>query len=175
MLLRQLGVKFRVVPSRVHERSRQRAPRRLVEELALRKAKDVARRNPKAVVLGADTIVVCRREILGKPRDHADSLRILGLLNGRWQQVYTGIAVVLQGGRTVFVRSVISRVLARRLNESQLRRLAGKHPDKAGAYAVQDREDPFIERISGDYDNVVGLPLHATRRLLQQAGVFPKR
>lgn len=169
ILLRQLGMPFRVIPSRVSETTGEKNPRRFVILLALRKAREVARRHPKATVLGADTIVVCRGRIIGKPRDLADSRRILELLNGRWQEVYTGIAVAWAGGKRSLARAVKSRVLARRLNSDELSRLAGKHPDKAGAYAVQDQDDPFIERIEGDYGNVVGLPLVATRRLLEKA------
>ena len=155
------------MPSHVSEASREQNPRRLVLQLALRKAKDVARRHPKAVVLGADTIVVCCGEIIGKPRSLADARRILELLNGRWQEVYTGVAVVWAGGKESSARVVKSRVLARHLSPAQLSRLSGKHHDKAGAYAVQDRDDPFISRIEGDFTNVVGLPLETTRKLLQ--------
>ena len=168
ILLRRLKMPFRIIPSHVSERARETNPRRLVLKLALRKAKDVARRYPEAVVLGADTIVVCRREIIGKPKDHADALRILDLLNGVWQEVYTGIAVVWAGGKVWRSHAVKSRVLARKLSPARLHRLAGKHHDKAGAYAVQDRNDPFISRIEGDYTNVVGLPLEATRSLLKE-------
>jgi septum formation protein len=159
----------------VHERSRQKDPRKLVQELALRKALSIARRHPGSAALGADTIVVCQGRIIGKPKNHADSMRILRLLNGRWQKVYTGIAIAIDGGKRRWVRAVLSRVLARRLDEAALQRLAGKHPDKAGAYAVQDQADPFISRIEGDYGNVVGLPLDATRRLLQHAGIILKK
>jgi septum formation protein len=175
VLLRRLGRPFRVIPSRVSERTREKNPRRFVIKLALRKACDVARRHPGATVLGADTIVVCGKEIIGKPRDLADSRRILELLNGRWQEVYTGIAAVWAGGRKSLARAVKSRVLARRLSPAELSRLAGKHPDKAGAYAVQDKDDPFIERIEGDYGNVVGLPLDATRCLLKEAAACSYR
>ncbi len=158
---------FRVIPSHVSEKTCEKNPRRFVVELALRKARDVARRHPDAAVLGADTIVVCCGKIIGKPRDLVDSRRILELLNGRWQEVYTGIAVAWEGGKKSLAQAVKSRVLARRLNPAELSRLVGKHPDKAGAYAVQDKDDPFIERIEGDYGNVVGLPLEATRKLLR--------
>lgn len=168
-LLKSLRRRFVVAPSNVHERSRQKNPRRLVLELALRKARSVARKYPEALVLGADTIVVCRGKILLKPRDKADSRRILELLNGRWQRVYTGVAVVQDGGRRSFHEAVLSRVKARRLSAAQLERLAGKHMDKAGAYAVQDKDDPFIEQIIGELDNVVGLPMKAVRRLLRRA------
>jgi septum formation protein len=83
-LLREAGVRFRVVPSRVSERSAEKDPRRLVALLARRKALAVAKARPRDTVVGADTLVVCKGEILGKPRDAADALRILRLLNGSW-------------------------------------------------------------------------------------------
>lgn len=169
LILRRLRLPFRVVPSRASEKSREKDPRKLVVLLARRKALNVARRFHKALVLGADTIVVCRGEIIGKPRDRKDSGRILRLLNGRWQTVYTGVALACDGGRRVLSSVATTRVLAHRLDERRLTALAGKHMDKAGAYAVQDRNDPFVERISGDFDNVVGLPLDAVRRLLSRA------
>jgi septum formation protein len=173
LLLRQLRLPFRILPSRVSEASQEKIPKCLVVQLALRKARDVSRRHPKAIVLGADTLVVCQGQIIGKPRDPADSQRILEILNGRWQEVYTGVAVVWKGGKRSLARSVRSRVLARRLSKAALKRLAGKHLDKAGAYAVQDQDDPFISRVEGDYNNVVGLPLDATRKLLEKAGACP--
>ncbi|MBI4423161.1 MAG: Maf family protein, partial [Elusimicrobia bacterium] len=86
-LLRQLGVPFRIVPSEVSEASDERDPRRLVLDLALRKAEAVARRRPNTLVLGADTVVACAGEILQKPSDPADARRILRRLNGRWHRV----------------------------------------------------------------------------------------
>lgn len=167
LLLKELGRPFKIVPSGVSEESSEKDPRKLVLLLAKRKAVDVAKRFPKAVVLGADTLVVCQGEILGKPKDAADSWRILNLLNGRWQRVYTGVAVA--AGGKVYSEAVVTRVLARKFAEKDLRRLAGKHMDKAGAYAVQDKDDPFISRIVGEFDNVVGLPMKAVRRLLKKA------
>lgn len=167
-LLKKLRRPFRIVASGVPENSREKDPRKLVRLLAKRKALAVARKHPGDVVLGADTIVVCAGKILGKPRDRADALRILRLLNGRWQRVYTGIAVASEGGKRVLVGAVLSRVKARKLPEEKLAVFAGKHLDKAGAYAVQDRDDPFIERVAGSFDNVIGLPVDAVRALLRR-------
>lgn len=167
LLIKQLKRRVRVVPSRVSEGTKEKDPRRMVLELALRKARSVARAHPESLVLGADTIVVCKGEILLKPRGVKDSRRILELLNGSWQRVYTGVAVVL--GAKDYSEAVVSRVKARRLSPFELERLAGKHMDKAGAYAVQDNDDPFIERIVGELDNVVGLPMKAVRRLVSRA------
>src|SRR3989339_745654 len=91
-LLRTLRIPFQVVPSRVPETSERSTPRGIVLDLALRKARAVAEGRKRALVLGADTLVVCRGEVLNKPKDAADSRRILRLLNGRWQRVYTGLA-----------------------------------------------------------------------------------
>lgn len=166
-ILRAAGVSFRVDPSHVDESTKEKDPRRLVVALARRKALEVAARHSGLPVLGADTIVVCAGEILGKPEDLADAVRMITLQSGRWQRVYTGTALVL--GRRVYTDLAVSKVKARRLDAVRLRRLAGKHMDKAGAYAVQDRHDPLVERIVGDRDNVVGLSMRSVRRLLARA------
>ncbi|MBI5245554.1 MAG: septum formation protein Maf [Elusimicrobia bacterium] len=166
-ILRAAGVSFTVDPSGVDENIPERDPRRLVVKLARLKALDVAKRHPGRLVLGADTIVVCQGRILGKPRNLKDAVRMITLQAGRWQRVYTGTALV-DGGR-VYTELAVSKVKARRLDEARLRSLAGKHMDKAGGYAVQDRKDPLVERIVGDRDNVVGLPMRSVRLLLSRA------
>jgi septum formation protein len=140
-----------------------------VVALALRKASQVAREHPPAAVLGADTIVFCRGRIIVKPRSRPESERILRLLNNSWHRVYTGVALVLEGGGLAFTECAVSRVRARKMSEVKLMSLAGKHLDKAGGYAVQDRRDPFIKRVSGDHDNVVGLPMRSVRRLWKRS------
>ena len=174
LLLKKLRIPFEIIPSDVSEKSSEKNPRKLVLQLAERKARSVARRRPQDLVLGADTIVVCRGEILLKPRDKKDSERILRLLNGRWQRVYTGVALALDGGKIILKDAALTKVLARKLPEEALAKLIGKHMDKAGAYAVQDKRDPFIKRIEGDRDNVVGLPMRVVRRLLQRAKGKPR-
>ncbi|MEK7383687.1 MAG: nucleoside triphosphate pyrophosphatase [Elusimicrobiota bacterium] len=166
-ILRAAGVRFRADPSHVEESSSQKDPRRLVVSLARRKALEVAARHPDLPVLGADTVVACAGEVLGKPEDLADAVRMLTLQSGRWQRVYTGTALVV--GRRVYTELAVSKVKARRLDAPRLKSLAGKHMDKAGAYAVQDRADPLVERIVGDRDNVVGLPMRSVRLLLARS------
>jgi septum formation protein len=166
-ILRAAGVRFRVSVSGVDENIPEKRPRRMVLALARLKALAVAAKNPGRLVLGADTTVVCAGRVLGKPESLADSVRMLELQSGRWQRVYTGVA--LARGRRVWSDVAVSRVKARRLDPERLRRLAGKHMDKAGGYAVQDRRDPLVERVVGDRDNVVGLPMRVVRRLLARA------
>lgn len=169
LLLKGLRRPFRVIPSRVSERSSETDPRRLVTLLAVRKALSVARRHPGAAVVGADTIVVCKGRILTKPRGLAHAREMLSLQNGSWQRVYTGVAVATGAGARVASGAAVTRVRARRLPEGRLAELAAKHLDKAGAYAIQDKRDPFIERIVGPRDNVIGLPVALVRRLLAKA------
>lgn len=166
-LLRAAGFSFRVDPSSVHEKSRERNPRKLVVLLARRKALDVAKRHPGVPVLGADTLVYCAGEILGKPKDLKDAVRMITLQSGRLQRVYTGAALVV--GKRVYTDCAVTKVHSRRLDAERLRRLAGKHMDKAGAYAIQDRNDPLVDRIVGDRDTVVGLSVKGVRRLLARA------
>jgi septum formation protein len=166
-ILRAAGVSFRADPSRIDENLPEKNPRRLVAKLARLKALSIAPRHPGMLVLGADTIVACAGEILGKPKDLKDAVRMITLQSGRVQRVYTGVA--LAKGRRVFAEVAVTKVYARRLDAKLLDRLAGKHMDKAGAYAVQDRKDPLVARIVGDRDNVVGLPMRVVRRLLARA------
>ena len=166
-ILRAAGIRFQVAVSGVDENIGESRPRALVLKLARAKALAVAAAHPGRLVLGADTTVVCAGQILNKPESLADAVRMLELQSGRWQRVYTGVA--LARGRRVWTGVAVSRVKARRLDASRLKRLAGKHMDKAGGYAVQDRKDPLVERVVGDRDNVVGLPMRVVRRLLARA------
>lgn len=167
-ILKELGMKFDIIPSQAPENSRKKRPAARVTELAVQKAFDVARKYPGAVVIGADTLVYCKGEIIGKPKDRADALRILKKLNGSWQSVYTGVCVMnLQEQKMLFGHDV-SKCKARRLSPKELEYLAGKHMDKAGAYAVQDTDDPFIERIVGSRSNVVGFPVEFFQKLFKE-------
>lgn len=166
-ILRASGIRFTADASGINENIAEKNPRRLVVVLARMKALDVAKRHPGHPVLGADTTVVCAGKILNKPKDLQDAVRMLTLQSGRTQRVYTGTALVV--GRRVFTECAVTKVYARKLDSDRLRRLAGKHMDKAGAYAVQDRADPLVERIVGDHDNVTGLPMRSVRRLLARA------
>jgi len=166
-ILRAAGVRFRVQVSGVDENIGETNPRRMVVKLARLKALAIAAQNPGELVLGADTTVVCAGEILGKPESVADSERMLRLQSGRWQRVYTGVALIRD--RRVWTGLAVTRVKARKLDEDFLKRLVGKHMDKAGGYAAQDDDDPLVERVVGDHDNVVGLPMRVVRRLLAKA------
>jgi len=170
-LLKEWGVKFKVIPSHISEQTLLIKPSEIVKDLALKKAKSVAAKLKKGLVIGADTIVVLGGHIIGKPKDELHSREILSKLNGSIHRVYTGVAAVnAETGdeKTVFE---VSRVKMKRLTSYELTKFAGKHMDKAGAYAVQEKADAFVEKIYGDYYNVVGLPYLKTKKLLKGFGI----
>lgn len=166
-LLRKHGVRFQAQVSGVSENVRAASPRALVLKLALKKARSVAALWPDTVVLGADTVVALGRTILGKPKDEKDAHRILKRLSGSRHKVYTGVALV--HGRTgrELTACEVSTIKMRRLSGDLIRRAARKHLDKAGAYAIQEKGDPFVEWVKGDYENVVGLPVRRVQKMLQ--------
>lgn len=170
-LLAEAGIKFRAVPSGADENSSYRRPAMIVRELACRKALSVALEHPESPVLGSDTLVYCKGEVIGKPKGHRDALRLLRLLNGSWQAVHTGVALVWVDKGIYLSGSDVSRCKARRLDDRELAALSRKHHDKAGAYAVQDKDDLFIERIDGRFDTIVGLSMNLVREFMRKAGL----
>lgn len=170
-LLRQLGVRYTLRPSHVSEHTAFRKPSSIVLELAKRKALATAKLYKSGIVIGADTIVVLKGEIIGKPRHEKDAEKILGKLSGTFHRVYTGIALADAGSGKVTTAYEMSRVRMRKIGRHELTELSRKHLDKAGAYAVQETDDRFVEKIIGDYYNVVGLPLKLLASMLAKFGV----
>ncbi len=167
-LLKELGKKFDVCPAISPERTKYKRPHLKVADLSAHKALEVARKYPDAVVIGADTLVFCKGEVIGKPKDEKDALRILRKLNGSWQTVYTGVTLVHLKSRKC-VRGVEKTCCkARNLSLKELKEMAGKHMDKAGAYAVQDKDDRFIEKMRGSRSNVVGFPVELFKKMLKE-------
>ncbi len=144
-----------------------------VQRLALEKAEAVAARYGTAVVLGADTTVVIENQILGKPTDLADARRMLRMLSGDWHEVLTGVAIVRKE-KELDSNSVVdlqrTRVKFADMSEAEINFLVenGEPLDKAGAYAVQAQAALFIEKIEGDYWNVVGLPVSLVYEMLKK-------
>jgi len=168
-LLRQAGAEFTVVdPGPDRDWPGNADPRHGVRALALDKARRVAHRRPRAVVVGADTAVVVRGLRLGKPHDEAEAVEMLRRLHGRTHEVWTGIAVI--HGPDARTAAECTRVSFARLPEADLLAYAksGEPLDKAGAYGIQGLAGQFVRRIEGDYTNVVGLPLARLRALLNE-------
>lgn len=186
-LLEQIGLEFEIVVSDAREHYKSTRPEDIVRELALMKAehvaKEVERREKEraeqasiprletgeahlrnVVILGADTIVVLDGQILGKPSDEEAAFSMLKSLQGRMHQVYTGVAVLDfdgSGSLRTISHAEETKVYVHEMTDEEIRRYiaAGESMDKAGAYGVQGRFAAFIDRIEGDYYNVVGLPV----------------
>ena len=173
-LLEMLGVPdLTIRPAAGPERATPGAgPEQTVRELSLHKAQEVAQTcAPEDIIIAADTIVYLDGAILGKPRDHDDAARMLTALSGREHIVYTGVAV-LRGGE---LRQAAERtaVRFRTLTPEEIERYiaTGEPMDKAGAYGIQDQAAVFVQRLEGDYYNVMGLPLCALTQALRKWGV----
>lgn len=162
-LLEQLGVDFEVAVSDVSEElSEFTEPGSAAEVLAQRKADQVAAGRPDALTLGADTIVVLGGEMLGKPADEHEAAAMLRRLSGRTHTVITGIALVHPESSRVVTAREATRVTFGEMDDLEIESYvaSGSPMDKAGSYGIQDdRGALFVERIDGDFYNVVGLPL----------------
>lgn len=136
--------------------------------LAYEKALIAAEDFPNSIVIGADTLVVCDGQILGKPADEADARKMINSLSGTVHQVITGIAVINLEKNLKVVDYESTDVHVAELSEEDIQYYlaTGEYQDKAGAYGIQAYFAPYIEGVDGDYFNVVGLPLHRLHRVL---------
>jgi septum formation protein len=161
--MKQLGFRFRIVPSNVDEVIDLRSsPRANARRIALQKGRDVAARVKKGIVVSADTIVVCKGRILGKPESRADARRMLRALSGKDHSVYTCLALIDAATGRTSTALERTRVHFRKLSPQEIESyIATDSPmDKAGAYGIQDDHGAvFVEKVEGCFYNVVGLPL----------------
>jgi septum formation protein len=171
-LLNLVGIPHEVRPANIDETIRHReTPRRHVERLAREKASAIATRDQNLITIGADTIVVTNRKVLGKPADAAQAAAMLRQLSGREHTVVTAVAV----SRGKKLRSAVEevRVKFRRLRDDEIDAYiaTGEPMDKAGAYGIQGFGATIVECINGDYFSVMGLPLARLVGLLNDVGV----
>ncbi len=173
-LLKQVGIPFKVMKPRVEETVTDIiAPEKVALDLAWRKVRDVAARVKEGHILAADTLVVFKSRVIGKPSGGQEALQILSNLSGREHDVYTGL-VLFNAGNEEYREGVSrTRVWMKRLAEKQLKQYVatGETADKAGAYGIQGKGALLVERIEGCYYNVVGLPLGLFFDLLTQMGL----
>ena len=173
-LLSLTGLSFTVEPSDYEEvLSTEISPRLLARRLSRAKARAVSGRHKNAIVIGADTFIVFGKRILGKPSDKTEAKRLIRLLSGKSHSVVTGFTIVDTLTGKWLSRSVETRVWFRRLTEKEISSYAetGEPLDKAGAYAIQGLGSLLVEKIQGDYFNVVGLPLGPLMESLKKFGV----
>ena len=170
-LLSLMGVDFTVCPVNVDEHM-EGHPRQAVAALAERKAMAASALHPGRTVLGSDTLVYCQGEVLGKPRDEEDALRMLRLLSDHMNTVYTGVCVI--DGNTGLHQLDVdeTEVYFQPIDEASALRYvqSGEPMDKAGAYGVQGMGGMFVKSIHGSPSNVIGLPMHMVRDMLRAIG-----
>ncbi len=171
-LLEQMGLTFQILPSKKEEKQIGETPAQIVEGLSRQKAQDVAEQilSEEAMVIGADTIVVCDGQIMGKPQSEEEACQMIGMLQGGTHQVYTGVTVAeterCADGENKIAYDTFScctqvRVFPMNDKEIQSYVALGESMDKAGAYGIQGGFGMYVERIEGDYNNVLGLPISA--------------
>ncbi len=170
--MKNLIEKFDIIPSDADETMPDGlTPAECAVEIARRKVFDIKSQNPSSLIIGADTIVVYDDKILGKPRDEADAFNMLSLLSGKTHVVYTGVVVSLGDETLSFAEG--TEVTFRSLTPEMIHRYiaTGEPMDKAGAYGIQDKGAILVEKINGDYFNVVGLPVCRLAKALTSLGI----
>ncbi|MSM41395.1 MAG: septum formation inhibitor Maf [Geobacter sp.] len=172
-LLESAAIRFQVVPGHIDETPfANEEPVAHVLRLAEEKAREVALREEGDIFIGADTIVLCDNEIMGKPVDERDAVRMLRKLSGRAHEVVTGYAVYDKARNKAVQRAITTMVVFKELRDDEIETYVatGCPLDKAGAYAIQGGAAHMVERIEGSYTNVVGLPLCEVMATLRECG-----
>jgi len=173
-LLALLGVQFLVENSGMPEESDSaESPAQSALRLAREKAEAVAPRFPNALILGADTVVVINRQILGKPQDREDARRMLRLLRNRWHFVITGVALIDSRDGKAAARHVETGVRMADYSDKDIDDYvnSGEPADKAGGYAIQGFGGRLVAKIEGCYTNVVGLPVCEVAEMFRELGL----
>lgn len=171
-LLKNLGLTFEVIPADVDESfTSDEVPYNLVERLSAAKAEVVAQGHPEALVIAADTVVVFRDDVLGKPKTPEENLAYLERLSGHTHEVYTGHTLRL--GDKQVARVSQTAVRFRKLSPEVIARYAatGEGMDKAGGYAIQGYGSALVSEVRGCYFNVVGLSVPIVVELAQELGL----
>ena len=174
-ILENLGLNFSVITSDADEQSEISDPEELTMELAKRKGQAVAEHlasigklDDQTIIISADTVVCCDKEILGKPHDKADAEKMIRMLSGKTHTVTSGVALTYKGNTVC--DSSITKVFFDELDEDFINDYINSDEpyDKAGSYAIQGKAAPVISKIDGCYFNVVGLPVNCLCKLAKE-------
>jgi septum formation protein len=174
-LLEKIGLNFAVDPSDYPEDlNKDVDPLELAKSISREKARAVAPKYPDAIIIAADTFGVLRGKIIGKPHVAEEAKEMLRTLSGKSHRVITGLTILDTRIDKTITFSVETRVYFKRLSESEINSYvkSGEPLDKAGAYAIQGLGSVIVEKIYGDYYNVMGLPLNALAEGLKEFGIF---
>ncbi len=170
-LFKRVCKNFEIVESNFNEKQvMEKDPVKFVVECATGKAKEVGEKYPDAIVIGADTVVFLNGEIIGKPSTYEEAKSILKKISGTKHSVITGIAIYKKSEEKLLTDYEISYVKFKELKDEEIEEYlkTGDFSDKAGAYGIQNVNDKFVEKIEGDFDNIVGLPVKKLKELLER-------
>ena len=183
-LLEKIGLKFNIDPSDYPEdwqskiqsykdRGIALIPEDLAKSISIGKAAAVAPKYPNSIILAADTIGVLRGKVIGKPRTPDEARQMLQALSGKSHRVITAFTILDSTNNKTVTRTVATRVYFKKLSQTEIDNYVktGEPLDKAGAYAIQGKGSIFVEKIEGDYYNVMGLPLNSLSESLKEFGV----
>ena len=173
-ILAKTGLKFKVVASCYREdMSLPFSSTKLPQFLAEEKAKEVAKRYPKAVVVGADTIIAFEKKVLGKPKSKREAAQMLQSMSGRIVKVITGYSIIHYKSGQILTNKSVGSVYFRKFSDKDINAYiqTGEPMDRAGAFAVQERGAALIEKTTGDFMGVVGLPQYQLLQDLKKFGI----
>jgi septum formation protein len=173
-LLEQIKLKFTVDVSDIDEsKIPYSTPNNLAKNLSKAKASAVSKKYKDAIIIAADTLVVLGKEIIGKPRDKEDAIKMLRKLSGKTHTVITGFTIYDLQFEKKITKTVKSKVKFKKMTDEEIKSYVktGEPMDKAGGYGIQDKSAIFIEKVEGDFFNVVGLPIFSLCKELYKFGI----
>jgi len=174
LLFKQLGIKFQVRPSNFNESiSSKLPPHKLVQYLSSQKASSVAQTQRNATVIAADTVVVLKNKILGKPKTAVKAAKMLKSISGQKISIITAYTIIDVQTKRIITKSVQTKAYINILSKEEIVNYVktGEPLDKAGAFAIQGRGAFIVKRIEGDYYNVIGLPLSSLVQSLKKFNI----
>ena len=173
-LAQEMGLEFEIIPSKYEEdMSLKLPPAKLAMTLAYGKALDVAKRYKRGIVIGIDTFVVFKGKLLGKPKSKKEAFRMLKRFSGKWQSIYSGVALIDCESKKTIKDYEVSKIKFARMNDFEIKKYieTGDPMDKAGAFGIQGLAAIFLEKVDGCYTNVIGLPVRNLYKNLKKMGV----
>ena len=170
-ILKSIGINFKILNPNISEKTGFKKPSFIVRDIANKKALKIKNFiNEKSIIIAADTIVFCKKEIIGKPKSYKDARRILNKITKFSQFVYTGVVILDLYENKIYKDYEKTKVIMNKIPEDLVDKIISENMDKAGCYAIQSG-DKLVKKIVGDYYNVVGLPLGKVLGMLKKCGL----
>lgn len=173
-LLESLGLRIKVVHPNIKEDLGKYFSEEKLKKVALDKVNEVAKRFKKGIIIGADTVVVVKNKVYGKPTNIKHAKRMLKSLSGKTQYVWTAVAIKDIKKNKILVKTARSSIRMKKINKDEINYLASKNLDKAGGYGIQE-DDKFLKVLSGSYTNIVGFPMELVQEMLRLFNVAFKK